>query len=165
MGLLSVIPMPYRLLAIGLAMVALFGFGWLKGNEHGTAKLTEYIGAQAKEGVRIVTKQGQVTEKIVIQYVKVAGATKVVKETVEKEVIKYAESNPGYCLDARWRLLHDAAASNTLPDATRLTDGTISAPRAAEALDTVSANYANCNAAEDRLDALQSWVTKQTKVR
>ena len=65
--------------------------------------------------VKIVKIQGAVTERIVTQYVKVAGATKVVTETVEKKVVEYAQANPGLCLDPAWRGLHDSAAANTLP--------------------------------------------------
>lgn len=165
MGPLSLVPLPYRIIVIALLALALFGYGWFRGNEYGTAKLADYIGKQAVEAVRIVTKQGVVNTQVVTKYVKVAGETKIVTEAVEKEVIKYAEANPGYCLDARWRRLHDAAATNTVPDAAGATDGTVRAPRAAEALDTVTANYAACNSAEDRLDALQAWVRQQAAVR
>lgn len=67
---------------------------------------------------KIVIKQGAATERVVVKYVKVAGATKVVTETIEKEVTKYAETNPGLCLDAAWRRLHDGSALNTLPKGT-----------------------------------------------
>ncbi len=124
MGLLSIVPLPYRILAMALIAAALYGLGWFKGNEHGTAKLTEYIGNQVKEGVRIVTKQGQVTEKVIVKYRDVAGKTEFIVQQVEKEIVKYAESNPGYCLDARWGLLHDASATNAVPDAAGAVDGT-----------------------------------------
>ncbi len=66
--------------------------------------------------VKIVYKQGAVTERVVIKYMKLAGATKVVTETIEKEVVKYAEAHPtALCLDADWRRLHDSAALNKVP--------------------------------------------------
>lgn len=160
---------PYALLAkwgvIALLAAVFGGWCWFKGNEHGTAKLTEYIGAQAREGARIVVKQGAVTERVVTKYVKVAGETKVVTETVEKEVVRYADANPGYSLDPRWRMLHDAAAANALPEPGREADATLGAPRAATALFTVTGNYARCHRTADRLDALQDWVRQQMAVK
>lgn len=67
--------------------------------------------------LKIITKQGAVTERVVTQYVKVAGKTQVVTETVEKEIVKYAETNSGLCLDAQWRSLHDSAANNAVSPA------------------------------------------------
>lgn len=64
---------------------------------------------------KIIHKQGEVTTKVVKQYIKVAGKTQVVTERIENEVIKYAEANPGVCLDPDWRRLHDDAAANTVP--------------------------------------------------
>lgn len=43
----------WRWIALGLVMVSAAGFGWVKGNEHGTQKLTAYIGEQAAETVRL----------------------------------------------------------------------------------------------------------------
>lgn len=123
MGLLTLIPAGYRLFALGLAALAIFAAGWFRGNEHGTRKLTEYIGKQAVEAVRVVTKRGEATERVRIEYVKVAGKTKVVTETVEKEVVRYADSHPGTCLDPLWRVLHDRAAANAVPAPARGADG------------------------------------------
>jgi hypothetical protein len=153
-------------LAIYAALVAaIFGFGWVKGDEHGTEKLTEYVGAQAKQSAAVVVKQGAVTEKVVDHYIQVAGKTKTVVQYVDREVTKYAESNPGNCLDAEWRRLHDAAATNTIPGPAGGSDAARGAPTAAQALSTTTGNYGACNRTADRLDALQAWVRGQGKVR
>ena len=162
MNLLSLVPLPYRILAIGLACVALFGYGWFKGNAHGTQKLIDYQAEEAKEAVRIAKAREVVTTQVVTKYVQQAAKTQVVTQTVEKEVVRYADANPGSCLDVGWRRLHDAAATNSLPDPT---PGTDAAPGAAEALETVTANYAAAQRNADRLEALQSWVREQQGVR
>jgi hypothetical protein len=168
MNLIAVFAGPYAALAkwgvIALLCAAIFGFGWVKGNQHGTGKLTEYQGAQAVASAALVVKQGKVTERIVTKYVKVRGETQTVTQTVEKEVVRYAESNPGLCLDADWRRLHDAAALNTVPDGAARTDGEGGAPPAATALATVADNYAACHRAVDRLDSLQEWVREQAAI-
>ena len=103
--------------------------------------------------------------RVVDRYVKVKGDTQVVTETITKEVVRYADANPGTCLDAGWRLLHDAAAANTVPDPGLKPDAAAGAPTAAAALQTVSANYAACWRTANRLDALQAWIREQQAVR
>lgn len=165
---LAIFSGPYALLAkwgvIAALLAAFGGWCWVKGNEHGTEKLTEYIGKEAAARVVIVTKQGAVTEKIITRYVKVAGKTEVVTQTVEKEVVRYAEANPGYCLDVAWGRLYDAAAANTVPEPAGHSDGAERAPTAAGALEAVTASYAACHRTADKLDALQAWVIGQSKV-
>jgi hypothetical protein len=96
--------------------------------------------------------------------VKVKGDTRTVTQTVEKEVIKYVDTNPGHCLDSTWGLLHDAAAANTVSTPAGRADGAGGAPTAAEALQAVTDSYAGCHRTADRLDALQAWVLEQAKV-
>lgn len=168
LGLLTTIPSllagPYGfLIRIGImALVAggIFLTGWLKGNAHGTQKLYDYQAAEAKEAVRIAKDREVVTTKVVTKYLKIAGETQVVTKTIEKEVAGYA--NPTFTLDLAWRRLHDASALNRLPDPA---PGTDAAPRAAEALATVTANYGTCHADQDRLEALQAWVRAQAGVK
>lgn len=149
-------------------LVAAFGtFAWVKGNQHGTEKLTAYKGAQAVESIKVITRQGAATEHIVTEYVKVAGKTKVVTETVEKEVTKYVDSKPlamACLLDNRWLRLHDAAALGTVPEPAGPTDDTAGTISAAQALPTVTKNYASGLRTADQLEALQSWVREQYRV-
>src|SRR5258706_13354999 len=128
----------------------------------GERKLWEYQAEQARQETRISKAREVVTTKVVTQYIKVKGATQVITNTVEKEVKVYADANPGYCLDAGWRSLHDAAALNGVPAAA---SGPPTAPRAAEALEGVTANYVACHRTADRLEALQGWVKEQGAAR
>ena len=150
----------YGLLAT-IALGAATGWGYMKGVE----RLYAYQAEQASQAVRIIVKQGEVTERVVTKYVKVAGATRTVTQTVEKEVIRYVDQNPGSCLDSRWGELHDAAAANTVPPAPGPADGAGRAPTAAQALEAVTGSYGACHRTADRLDALQAWVRAQGEVR
>ena len=150
----------YGLLAT-IALGAAAGWGYMRGVE----RLYAYQADQARQAVRILVKQGEATERVVVKYVKVAGATRTVTQTVEKEVIRYVDQNPGSCLDHRWGVLHDAAASNTLPPGPGPADGASGAPTAAETLETVTGSYAACHRTADRLEALQAWVKAQAEVR
>lgn len=168
-AILGIFTGPYAMLAkwavIALVVASFGGWCWFKGNAHGTQKLYDYQAAQAKEGARIVVKQGKVTERVVTRYIKVRGTTDTVTRTVEKEVVRYAENNPGLALDYRWRWLHDTAAANALPGPGPRLDAEGGAPTAAQALEAVTANYAKHHACVDRLDGLQEWVREQRKVR
>jgi len=150
----------YGLLIAGV-LAASAGWGYMKGVE----RLYAYQAKQATQAVKIVVKQGAVTERIVERFVKVQGATKIVTQTVEKEVVRYVETNPGPCLDAEWRRLHDAAAANTISTPAGPADGAGGAPSAAEALEAVTASYAACHRTADKLELLQAWVREQSEVR
>lgn len=164
MGLILSLAANWQRLLIYAALVAAACLTvWMHGYFKGKAALYEYQAEQAKEGARIVVKQGEATERVVNRYIKVRGATETVTVTVEKEVERYA--NTGHCLDGAWRRLHDASALNALPEPARGLDGEGRAPEAATSLATVTANYAACHRTADRLDGLQEWVREQQAVR
>jgi len=128
MGLL--IPPWAKWLALALLVAAIWGHGWVRGNAHGTAKLGAYIGKQAEQAAIVRGKRAAVTERVVTEYVKVAGKTRTVTETVEKEVIRYVATNPdGMCIDPEWVRLHNLAAGNRVPDHGRKPDATVPATR------------------------------------
>lgn len=61
-----------------------------------------------------------------------------------------------------WVSLHNASASNSLPDTASLTDATPSGITPNTALGYIVENYATCHENAVRLDALQEWV-RQTQ--
>jgi hypothetical protein len=150
-----------------LVVAAASGWLWLQGYKVGAAKLEAYRAEQLKQATVINQRRAEVTERVVTKYItKVVPQTQIVTETVEKEVIRYAENNHGLCLDGAWRVLHDDAALNRIPAAGLQPDGAgRTPPRAAVALATVTENYAACHRTADRLDALQEWVKGQAGVR
>lgn len=154
----------WRLAAYGLVVLLVVGSAAGFGYHKGVQRLWDYQAEQAREAVKIVVKQGEVTEKVVTKYIKVKAEAVIIEKVVEKEVIKYADANPGNCLDVRWGELHDASAGS-VPDPAGAADGKGRAPTAAQALQTVTANYAGCIRTADRLDALQSWVAGQKDIR
>lgn len=171
MNPLSAFTGPYALLAkwavIAALAVSLLGYGWVKGNEHGTAKLDAYVGAQAVQKLAIITKQGEVTERVVVQYrdrvVHDAGIT----TTITQEVTKYVEGKPlalACMLDNRWVRLHDASAAGVVPPPPDGTDAAPGGVSAAAALPTVTENYARANRNAARLSALQKWADEQSRV-
>ena len=157
-----ILPFPALYLYIGasVAVLALLGFlrfHWI--HEGREQALRESVEAAAK----IVKQQGEITERVVTEYVEVQGKTRTVERQVEKEVIRYVETHAGSCLDADWGRLHDSAAAGAVPDPAPRVDGERRAPEASAALETVTANYAACHRTADRLDALQTWVKAQNQ--
>lgn len=166
MGLLSVIPIQYRIIAYLVVALALIAFGWVKGNDHGSQKLFDYQAAEAKEAVRIVTARGAVTERVVTEYIKVEGKTKTVTETVAKEVVRYETLKLDRAMLSVAAVgLHDSAAANTVPDTARAVDGSASGVETAALLATCTANYGTYHQVADELRGLQDWLKKQAAVR
>jgi len=153
-----------RVLIYGLVIAGALATAAGMGYHQGVKKLWDYQVDQARAAVAIVVKQGKVTERVRVQYVKIKGESVIVERAVQTEVIRYVEKNPGLCLDAEWRRLHDAG-TGAVPDASTGADGEgRAAPSAAAALETVTGNYAGCIRTADRLDALQVWVREQEKL-
>ena len=59
--MLGIAPFPYRLLALALLAVALFGFGWIKGASHAEGKLAAFQ-AETRTAGEIAAKAAQVQE-------------------------------------------------------------------------------------------------------
>ena len=154
----------WRVIAYGLLIAALVGFGWVKGNEHGTQKLTDFQAEQAMADAKIIVKQGAVTERIVTRYIKVKGETQTVTQEIQKEVTRYVETAPRLVLDADWVRLHDRAA-RAVPEATGDADGAAGETTAAQAIQTVTENYGACQRNYDKLIGLQEWVREQALVK
>ena len=133
---LTVFSGPYALLArfvaLGIACLALFSYGWFKGNDHGTQKLYDFVGKQLVETTRIGAIRERITREVVDHYIETAGISTTVEKVIQQEVIKYVEKNPtGTCLDPEWRRVHDDAARGVPVPAPRLRlDGDLRTTRA-----------------------------------
>lgn len=124
----------------------------------------EILRENTVNAVKIVEKQGAVTQEVITKYVKVAAAAQVVHDTIDREVVRYETAKLDQCpLSNGFVSLHDAAAANTVPDAAKSVDGTASGIAAAAATGTITKNYASCWETINRLKGLQDWVTQQSK--
>ena len=150
-----------RLIIYGALALAAIAVIWGHGYHKGVQRLWDYQVEQAQQAVKIIVKQGTVTERVVTKYIKVQAKAQIIERTIEKEVVRYAQDHPGLCLDHQWRRLHDAAALGAIPQPATPADGASGAPEAATALQTVTENYARCLRTATRLDALQEWVEAQ----
>lgn len=159
--MMTLIPAPYRWLALAALAVALFGAGWLKGAASVQSDWDDANAKQAKKTAETVVKQAEATVEVVTKYVDRVKVVREKGETITKEVSVYVpvDSCP---LSGGFRLLHDAAATNTLPETARIPDAP---PVGAQDLaTTVSGNYLACHEIREQLISLQAWVSEQRRI-
>lgn len=162
MNPLALISMPYRILAVVVLGLALVAFGWVKGAESVQRKIDDMVMKAAKEGVRIVTLRGAVTTKIETKYLPQIARQQVITETILKEVPIYVPTSTAD-LPGGFRLLHDSAATGSIPDPARIADA--AAVPAQSAAETIAGNYGTCRADQIKLIGLQEWIREQAKVK
>jgi hypothetical protein len=175
MGILSnLIPPQFRLLAYGIAAVALVGFGlwkgyaWAAGNYQVKIDKLEnekaaYILERADLNLKITEALGKVTTVVVTEYL---DRVKVIKE--KEYVYRDQAINivPSKCeLSSGWVSVHDASARNELASNASAADGTPSGITDNQALAVVTSNYAAANANAEQLKAIQKlWVEAERVV-
>ena len=64
---MTLIPWPYRLLALAALAVALIGFGWIKGASHVQTKWDAAVQQQPLQTAAVRQKQAEATVKVVTQ--------------------------------------------------------------------------------------------------
>lgn len=103
-------------------------------------------------------RQGTVTERVVYQTVERIKTIKEKGDAIVKQVEVLVPD--GSCdLPGGFRLLHDAAAANTIPDTSKSADAE---PVPAQTVaTTVAENYTTCNAAIADLQGLRQWAVEQ----
>lgn len=160
--MLNLVPLPYRILAILLLGVGLFGYGYFKGHHNASKKADERMAkfeadAKAKYD-ELYAKKSQVDEKVVTKYVdRVVYVTKWRNQNVE--IAKNVPDNG--MLSNGWVHVHDASAKAGSADSTKAADGSPSGITATEALAGVVDNYGTCKANAEKLIALQNWIKEQ----
>jgi hypothetical protein len=139
---------------------ALFSAGLYMGHQIGVNGCYEaQIEAQA-HSIETGIKQAVVSDQTVTRYVDRVQDLQKTSRAIIKEVIHVQDT---CTLSAGWRLLHDSAANNELPDTTR--DSDERTVTATDALETVAANYGICHENSQTLKALQSWVKEQSLIK
>lgn len=151
------------LVMAGAITVAAAGI-WFHGYSKGLEKVDEERMELALERTKLALKRNNVSEKVLVRYVTRTIDTAKTADQIATETRAYESHNLTSVLDARWRVLHDAAANRELPTAANDADGTAQAPTAAAALSTVSTNYASCHETADQLEALQDWISEQSRI-
>jgi hypothetical protein len=139
---------------------ALFSAGLHVGNRLGVSSCYEaQIEAQA-HSIETGIKQAVVSDQTVTRYVDRVQDLQKTSRAIIKEVIHVQDT---CTLSAGWRLLHDSAANNELPDTSRDSDERTVTSQ--DALERVAANYGICHENSTTLSSLQEWVKEQSLIK
>ena len=157
---MSVIPWPYRLLALAALGLALVGFGWVKGAGHVQAQWDIAVQQQALQAAAVGERQAQATVKIVTQYVDRVRVVREKGDTIIKEVPVYVpvQADAACTINRGFVRLHDAAAAGALPEPAGDTDAAAADIALSAVAGTVATNYQTCHETAEQLRALQTWV-------
>ena len=156
---MSVLPWPYRLLALAVLSVALVGFGWIKGASHVQARWDAAVQQQALRVAAIRERQAQTTVKVVTEYVDRVRVVREKGDTIIKEVPVYVpvQADAACTINRGFVRLHDAAAAGELPDPAGDADAAAADIALSAVAGTVAANYQTCRENAEQLIALQAW--------
>ena len=157
---MSLIPWPYRLLALAALGVALAGFGWIKGASHVQAQWDAAIQQQALQTAAARERQVQATVKVVTEYVDRVRVVREKGETIIKEVPVYVpvQADAACTINRGFVRLHDAAAAGELPEPARGADASATGVALSAVAGTVATNYQTCHENAEQLRALQAWI-------
>lgn len=146
-----------KLIAAAISYVAVFSSGYLICGSKYKAKEIEFK-AQVEAAK---AQQIQVTEQVRTEYITKIEQVKIKGDTIIKEIPKYVKNN-NCTINNGFVILHNAAASNTLPQAS----GGIDEEAKGVGLDTVAEvnaeNYKRYHDTVTQLESLQEWVNKQS---
>jgi hypothetical protein len=149
---------PIQLLSFVVLLVSVFLCGGLSNEASWQLKVAK-TNAEIAE---LKAKSEKVSTKVVTKYI---DRIQVVKEK-GNEIVKYVnkESDAKCELPNSFVMLHDAAAKNEFPDATRASDAGASEIKLSGATTTIIQNYGTCWEIREQLKSLQEWVTEQKKL-
>jgi len=140
---------------------ALFSFGLYLGNKIGVSSCYEATIEAQRHSIETGVKQAVVSDKTITKYVDRVQIVQGKSREIIKEVKIYVQDTGN--LSSSFRMLHDSAANNAIPDSSRITDeGTVKITDVAE---TVAGNYGICEENSSTLSALQDWVREQSAIR
>ena len=157
---MSVIPWPYRLLALAALGLALVGFGWVKGAGHVQAQWDTAVQQQALQATAVREEQAQATVEVITEYVDRVRVVREKGDTIIKEVPVYVpvQADAACTINRGFVRLHDAAAAGALPEPARDTDAAAADIALSAVAGTVATNYQTCHETAEQLRALQRWV-------
>ena len=157
---MSVIPWPYRLLALAALGLALVGFGWVKGAGHVQAQWDTAVQQQALQATAVREEQAQATVEVITEYVDRVRVVREKGDTIIKEVPVYVpvQADAACTINRGFVRLHDAAAAGALPEPARDTDAAAAGIALSAVAGTVATNYQTCHETAEQLRALQTWV-------
>ena len=152
--LLNLIPLPWRLLALGLLAVALWGHGWVTGARHGEDKLDDYKQAQQQAD----TAQQKRVADVRLDLLSDAMILEGVKNDEQKVIA--GKLSAALADGVRLRAARPGISARTAPACADGTGAGLSGPNAAILSDFFSAQAARANSQRADLAACTALYNK-----
>ncbi len=107
--MLGMIPLPYKLLAIGALLIGVFIFGYMKGSAYAEAELARFAAKASEQVAELEKKNAEISNDVVTEYVDRTNTIRE-KEYVYRDIIK--DSVPSqHDMSNGWVYTHDLSAS------------------------------------------------------
>ncbi len=154
--MLGMIPLPYKLLAIGAALVGVFFYGYMKGSAYAEAELARFSAEKSEQVAELERKNSAISTQVVTEYVDRVNTIRE-KEYVYRDTVK--DSVPTqHDMSNGWVYTHDLSATSGDADSTRSSDASASTIKDTDALIGIIRNYAICQSNAVQLIELQRWI-------
>jgi hypothetical protein len=154
--MLGMIPLPYKLLAIGAALVGVFVFGYMKGSAYAEAELARYSAQKSEQIAELERKNSAISTEVVTEYVDRTNTIRE-KEYVYLDAAKNTVPSQ-HVMSNGWVYTHDISATSGNADATRSSDASPSGIADTTALVGIITNYSRCQQNAEQLRQLQQWI-------
>jgi hypothetical protein len=154
----GMIPLPYKLLAIGAALIGVFVFGYMKGSAYAEAELQRFAAKASAQVAELEKKNSEISNNVVTEYV---DRTNTIREKEYVYVDAAKDIVPSQSVMSNgWVFTHDISASASDADATRSSDASPSGIKDTDALIGIIRNYAICQSNSVQLTELQRWINE-----
>jgi hypothetical protein len=152
----GMIPLPYKLLAIGAALVGVFVFGYMKGSAYAEAELARFSAQKSEQVAELERKNSAISTQVVTEYVDRTNTIRE-KEYVYLDAAKNSVPSQ-HDMSNGWVYTHDLSATSGDADSTRASDASPSGITDTTALVGIITNYSRCQQNAEQLRQLQQWI-------
>lgn len=160
--MLSMIPLPYRIMLFALLVAGAFGAGYNRGMAGADAAINQFANDVQELEIALKKEQSMIREVVKVEYV---DRVNTIKEKEVRIVEAAKEAVPGqYDLSNGWVHAHNAGASPKIDlDLNLASDATSSFVKDNVALQTVVENYSICLQNAQQLTSLQKYIMEVNK--
>jgi len=156
--MLSMIPLPYKLMAAGALLIGVFIFGYIKGSAYAEAELARFSAEKSAQVAELEKKNTEISNKVVTEFVDRTNTIRE-KEYVYRDIATKAVPAQ-HDMSNGWVYAHDASATSGDADSARASDASPSGIKDNEALLTIFNNYSRCLQNSQQLIGLQQWIVE-----
>ena len=156
--MLSMIPLPYKLMAAGALLIGVFIFGYMKGSAYAEAELARFSAEKSAQVAELEKKNTEISNKVVTEFVDRTNTIRE-KEYVYRDIATKTVPSQ-HDMSNGWVYAHDASATSGDADPARASDASPSGIKDNEALLTIFNNYSRCLQNSQQLIGLQQWIVE-----